>query len=62
MNLTAKITAMAMPDHVMVGNITYQGLDLQLRQKLTKLELKRLDYIDYQTGDTYMVFSFSLGL
>ena len=42
MNLTAKITAMAMPDHVMVGNITYQGLDLQLRQKLTKLGLKRL--------------------
>jgi hypothetical protein len=25
MNLTAKITAMAMPDHVMVGNITYKG-------------------------------------
>lgn len=60
MNLTAKITAMAMPDHVMVGNTTYQGLDLLLRKMLTKLGLKRLDYIDYQTGDTYMVFSFSL--
>lgn len=60
MNLTAKITAMAMSDQVMVGNTTYQALDLQSRQMLTKLGLKRLDYIDYQTGDAYMVFSFSL--
>lgn len=62
MNLTAKITSLAKPDHIMIGNTTYQGLDLRVRNVLAKIGLERVDYIDYQTGDAYMVFSFGLHL
>ena len=58
MNIAAKITSLAMPDHILIGNTTYQGLDSRLHNRLTKFELKRLDHLDYQTGDKYIIFSF----
>lgn len=58
MNVTAKITSLARPDHILIGDTTYQGLDLRIRERLTKLGLERQDYIDYRTGDAYSISSF----
>ena len=58
MNVTAKIEALAPPDHILIGNATYNGLDVQMRDKLKKLGLEGHDYIDYRTGDAYLIYSF----
>ena len=58
MNVTAKITSLARPDHIMIGDTTYQGLDLRIRERLIKLGLERQDHIDYRTGDAYIISSF----
>jgi adenylate cyclase len=58
MNVTAKIEALAPPDHILIGNATYNGLDTQMRDKLKKLGLEGHDYIDYRTGDAYLIYSF----
>lgn len=55
MNVTAKITSLARSDHILIGDTTYQGLDLRIREKLTKLGLERQDYIDYRIGDAYII-------
>ncbi|HET7147529.1 MAG TPA: adenylate/guanylate cyclase domain-containing protein [Candidatus Nitrosopolaris sp.] len=60
MNVTAKITSLAQADHILVGDTTYRCLDLRTREKLTKLGLKRQDYINYLTGDAYIISSFGL--
>jgi adenylate cyclase len=58
MNVTAKITSLAPADHILIGGTTYRCLDLRMRERLTKLGLKRQDYINYQTGDAYIISSF----
>src|SRR5438132_4534232 len=39
MNVTAKITSLATADHILIGDTTYQGLDLRIRERLIKLNL-----------------------
>lgn len=58
MNLIAKITSLAQPDHILIGNATFRCLDYRIRNMLTSFDLKSVDYIDYQTGDAYVIFSF----
>jgi adenylate cyclase len=58
MNETAKILPLAPPDHILIGTTMYNGLDAQMRNKLKKLGLKGHDYIDYRTGDSYVIYSF----
>ena len=58
MNVTAKITSLATADHILIGDTTYQGLDLRIRERLIKLGLKRQEFINYQTGDAYIISSF----
>lgn len=58
MNVTAKIAALAPPDHILIGNTTYNDLDAEMRDKLKKLGLKGHDYIDCRTGDAYVIYSF----
>ena len=58
MNVTAKITSLATADHILIGDTTYQGLDLGIRERLIKLGLKRQEFINYQTGDAYIISSF----
>jgi adenylate cyclase len=62
MNLTAKITSLAEPDHILIGNITFQCLNSRTRNMLTSFDLKSLDYIDHQTGDAYVIFSFCFSI
>ena len=59
MNITAKITAMALPNQVLIGNMTYERIDPRLQDSLRKMGLKTFDYIDYKTGDAYIIHSFS---
>jgi len=58
MNVTAKITSLAKADHILIGDTTYQDLDLRIRERLIKLGLKRQEFINYQTGDAYIISSF----
>ena len=62
MNETAKILPLAPPDHILIGTTTYNGLDAQMRNKLKKLGLKGHDYIDYRTGDSYVIYSFGFSV
>ncbi len=58
MNVAAKITSLAAADHILIGNTTYQSLDLRIRERLTKLGLKRQEDIKNQTGDEYCISPF----
>jgi hypothetical protein len=62
MNETAKILSLAPPDHILIGTTTYNGLDAQMRNKLKKLGLKGDDYVDYRTGDSYVICSFGFSV
>jgi adenylate cyclase len=59
MNIAAKITALAKPNHILIGNTTYLGLTPKLDHALRKLGLENSEYIDYQTGDAYVIYSFT---
>lgn len=59
MNIAAKITALAKPNHILIGNTTYLGLSPKLDHALRKLGLENSEYIDYQTGDAYVIYSFT---
>jgi hypothetical protein len=56
MNVTAKIASLATADHILIGGTTYRGL--QIRERLIKSGLKRQEFINYQTGDAYIISSF----
>jgi adenylate cyclase len=60
MNIAAKITSLAKPNHVLIGIITYRRLDLKIEHHLRKLGLENIEYIDYQTGDAYSILSLPL--
>ena len=60
MNITAKITSLAKPNHISIGIITYRRLDSKLEHHLRKLGLENIEYIDYQTGDAYSSLSLPL--
>ena len=59
MNIAAKITSLAKPNHILIGNTTYSGLNPNLDHALRKLGLENSEYIDYQTGDAYIIYSFT---
>lgn len=59
MSLTAKITAMAQPNHILMGDMAYKCVNLYMRKKLTQYSLQAFDYIDHQTGDAYRLYSLS---
>lgn len=59
MNIAAKITSLAKPDHIFIGNTTYLGINPKLEYALRKLGLENSEYIDYQIGDAYIIYSFS---
>jgi class 3 adenylate cyclase len=59
MNIAAKITSLAKPNHILIGIITYRRLDLTVEHYLTKLGTENMEYIDYQTGDAYSILSLS---
>ena len=60
MNLAAKITSLARPNHISIGSITYHRLDSNVDYRLRKLGLENTEYIDYLTGDTYSILSLPL--
>jgi adenylate cyclase len=60
MNIAAKITSLAKPNHILIGNSTYSGLNPKLEHTLRKLGLENSEYIDYQTGDAYIIYSLSV--
>ena len=60
MNIAAKITSLAKPNHISIGIITYQRLDSKVEHSLKKLGLENVEYIDYQTGDAYSILSLPL--
>jgi adenylate cyclase len=60
MNIAAKITSLAKPNHILIGIITYRRLDSRVEQRLRKLGLENIEYIDYQTGDAYSILSLPL--
>ncbi|MGB7559456.1 MAG: adenylate/guanylate cyclase domain-containing protein, partial [Nitrososphaeraceae archaeon] len=60
MNLAAKITSLARPNHISIGIITYRRLDSRVEHRLRKLGLENVEYIDYQTGDAYSILSLPL--
>jgi len=60
MNIAAKITSLAPPNHLAIGIITYQRLDLKVKRRLRKMGLENIEYIDYQTGDAYSILSLPL--
>lgn len=60
MNIAAKITSLAKPNHISIGIITYRRLDSKLEHPLRKLGLENIEYIDYQTGDAYSILSLPL--
>jgi class 3 adenylate cyclase len=57
MNIAAKITSLARPNHISIGIITYRRLDSTVEHYLRKLGLENIEYIDYQTGDAYSILS-----
>lgn len=57
MNIAAKITSLAPPNHLAIGIITYRRLDSKVEHRLRKLGLENIEYIDYQTGDAYSILS-----
>lgn len=57
MNIAAKITSLAKPNHILIGVITYRRLDSTVEHYLRKLGLENVEYIDYQTGDAYSILS-----
>ncbi len=59
MSLTAKITAMAQPNHILMGDMAYKCLNPSIRNRLTRYSLQAFDYIDHQTGDAYRLYSIS---
>jgi adenylate cyclase len=59
MNIAAKITSLAKPNHILIGIITYRRLDSTVEHYLRKLGLENIEYIDYQTGDAYSILSLS---
>lgn len=59
MNIASKITSLAKPNHILIGNTTYSGLNPKLEHALRKLGLENSEYIDYQTGDAYIIYSFT---
>jgi class 3 adenylate cyclase len=59
MNIAAKITSLAKPNHILIGIITYRRLDSTVEHYLRKLGLENMEYIDYQTGDAYSILSLS---
>ena len=60
MNIAAKITSLAKPNHISVGINTYRRLDSRVEQRLRKLGMENVEYIDYQTGDAYSILSLPL--
>ena len=60
MNIAAKITSLAKPNHILIGIITYRRLDSKIEHRLRKLGLENIEYIDYQTGDAYSILSLPL--
>ena len=60
MNIASKITSLAKPNHVLIGIITYRRLDSNVEHRLRKLGLENIEYIDYQTGDAYIILSLPL--
>jgi hypothetical protein len=42
-----------------MDNTTYSGLTPKLEHALGKLRLENSEYIDYQTGDAYISYSFT---
>ncbi|HZC49416.1 MAG TPA: hypothetical protein VE244_10185 [Nitrososphaeraceae archaeon] len=42
-----------------MDNTTYSGLNPNLEHALRKLGLENSEYIDYQTGDAYIIYSFT---
>jgi adenylate cyclase len=60
MNIASKITSLAKPNHVLIGIITYRRLDSNVEHRLRKLGLENIEYIDYQTGDAYIILSLRL--
>jgi class 3 adenylate cyclase len=60
MNIAAKITSLAPPNHLAIGIITYRRLDSKVERRLRKMGLENIDYIDYQTGDAYSILSLPL--
>ncbi|HEU4446992.1 MAG TPA: adenylate/guanylate cyclase domain-containing protein [Nitrososphaeraceae archaeon] len=60
MNIAAKITSLAKPNHILIDIITYRRLDSKVEHRLRKLGLENIEYIDYQTGDAYSILSLPL--
>lgn len=60
MNIAAKITSLAPPNHLAIGIITYRRLDSKVERHLRKMGLENIEYIDYQTGDAYSILSLPL--
>jgi adenylate cyclase len=60
MNIAAKITSLAKPNHISIGINTYRRLDSRVEQRLRKLGMENVEYIDYQTGDAYSILSLPL--
>jgi adenylate cyclase len=60
MNIAAKITSLAPPNHLAIGIITYRRLDSNVERRLRKMGLENMEYIDYQTGDAYSILSLPL--
>jgi adenylate cyclase len=60
MNIAAKITSLAPPNHLAIGISTYRRLDSNVERRLTKMGLENMEYIDYQTGDAYSILSLPL--
>ena len=59
MNIAAKITSLAKPNHILIGDTIYSGLNPKLEHALRKLGLENSEYIDYQTGDAPIIYSFT---
>jgi class 3 adenylate cyclase len=59
MNIAAKITSLAKPNHILIGLITYRRLNSTVEHYLRKLGPENIEYIDYQTGDAYSILSLS---
>ena len=60
MNIAAKITSLAKPNHISIGINTYRRLDSRVERRLRKLGMENVEYIDYQTGDAYSILSLPL--
>jgi hypothetical protein len=46
-------------ENVEIGSTTYSHLNPKLEHALRKLGLENSEYIDYQTGDVYIIYSFT---